>query len=256
MVHDTTPHPGLMGLLERVHHVVYPSIADVVIGLSDHAYNQLARKYPRKAHIASRHGVILPGAEVDVEAVASRRNRFLFFGRIEPYKGLDVLAEAYRVAKQSEPGVELSVVGRGQIKPRLLRKMNGLGIRLNNTYVSDEELKDVVAAHGVMVLPYTSATQSGVAALALANGMPCIASDVGALPEQVIHDRNGLIVQPGKPDQLAAAMLRIARDEGLARTMVEETLRVGRELYSWEQIACKLLHDLTEYLQTRKSPGV
>jgi glycosyltransferase involved in cell wall biosynthesis len=253
MVHDVTPHPGLMGMLERIHHVVYPSVADAVISLSRHGHSELASKYPRKYHIESRLGLLLPSVESDPEKVASLSQRMLFFGRIEPYKGLDVLTEAFALAKQQNPSLELSVVGRGRLRPALASRMLELGIHLRNEYVSDDEAGRIIAGHGVLVLPYTSATQSGVAAVALANGLPCIATNVGALPEQVQDGVNGLVVPPGDPRSLADAMVRLSRDRRMARSMSEEALRLGREVYSWSSIARDLLNDLRRFLSERRS---
>ena len=104
-----------------------------------------------------------------------------------------------------------------------------------------------------MVLPYTSATQSAVAALALANGMPCIATSVGALPEQVIDGSNGFIVPPGDPEALARAMVTISGDAATAHRMAQESLRIGRELYSWNVIGQALLDDLIRFLAVRKA---
>lgn len=244
MVHDVTPHPGLMGTLESVHHVLYPSVADAVISLSEHAHREIVRKYPAKTHIRSRLGTLLPGAAVDHSAVASRRHRLLHFGRIEPYKGIDLLVDAFGIAKGRSPDLKLSIVGQGKIDADVLRRIAELGIDLRNEYVSDDEVSRIVAEHGVMVLPYTSATQSGVAAVAWANGLPCIATRVGALPEQVRHGINGIIVEPGDPAALAEAMVELSGDERMARRMSEAATALGREEFDWNMIARELLADL------------
>lgn len=252
MVHDVTPHPGFMGTLERIHHVLYPSVADAVISLSGHAHAELVRKYPRKHHIESRLGVLLPNAQIDPDAVASLRHRFLFFGRIEPYKGLDLLTEAFALARQKNPSLELTVVGRGRIEPAVLNRMLELGVTVRNEYVSDEEVARIVAEHGVLVLPYTSATQSGVAAVAWANGLPCVATDVGALPEQVVDGKSGLIVPANDATAYAEAMVRLSQDQQLARVMSAEAVRLGREVYSWHGIGLDLVRDLRAFLVSNR----
>jgi len=251
MVHDVTPHPGFMGALEKIHHVLYPSMADAVISLSGHAHAELVRKYPRKYHIESRLGVLLPSLGISPDAVGSRRHRFLFFGRIEPYKGLDVLVEAFAMARRANPSVELTVAGRGRIEPAILGRMLELGVTVRNEYLSDDEAARVVAEHGVLVLPYTSATQSGVAAVAWANGLPCVATSVGALPEQVLDGKSGLVVPANDPAAFAEAMVRLSEDSGLARAMSEEALRLGREVYSWNKIGSDLVRDLKAFLARR-----
>lgn len=257
MIHDVTPHPGPAAIPYLLHRRLYPSLADIVISLSDYVHRDLVRVYPRKAHIMSRHGVILPAGPIDSEAVAERRRRFLFFGRIDRYKGLDVLVKAFGSAKLEDPDINLEIVGRGRIGVGLRRDIERHGIGLTNRWVSEEEGAAAVARCGVIVLPYTSATQSGVAAAALANGIPCIATSVGALPEQVLDGRNGLIVPPRDPSALRAAMLRIASDGNLARSMSAEAARMGRDEYSWENIGVKLLEDLQSFLAGRgdRPPG-
>lgn len=248
VVHDVVAHPGPLAKFYSLYDVLFPSKADIAVALSEYTAGQLLVKYPRKSHITSRHGIFHSRDAVDADAVASARHKFLFFGRIEPYKGLDVLVEAFAQAKESNPSVELDVIGSGAISPSSLRRIKDLGVGLVNTYVSDEDARAAMESHGVLVLPYTSATQSGVAAIALGNGLPCIASSVGALSEQIVDGVSGLIVPPGDAGALAEAMLRIAGDHDLARRMSLEAYRIGQEDYSWDTISARLLDDLGAYL--------
>lgn len=253
IVHDVFPHPDLRSRIDSLPARFYGSPADILIALSDFSYRQLAVKYPRQEHIHSRLGIILPPGEINLQSVANRRHKQLFFGRIHPYKGVDILVHAFAIAKQLDPAIELTIVGRGPVGTRLLQRIAELGIGLDNRYISDDEIRQVVSSHGVMVLPYTSATQSAVAALALANGMPCIATSVGALPEQVIDGSNGFIVPPGDPEALARAMVTISGEAATAHRMAGESLRIGRELYSWNVIGQALLDDLIRFLAVRKA---
>lgn len=248
IIHDVRPHPGPTGILYELHRLFYPSKADAVISLSEHVYRDLVRVYPGKAHILSRHGIILTGSSIDSEAVADRHRQFLFFGRIDRYKGLDILVKAFEIAQREDPAVRLEIVGSGRIRARLRRKIESLGITLVNRWVSEEEAASAIARCGVIVLPYTSATQSGVAAAALANGIPAIATNVGALPEQIIDGANGLIVPPGSPEALARAMVTISADRELALRMSREAARIGQEDFNWDTIAVKLVKDLEMFL--------
>jgi glycosyltransferase involved in cell wall biosynthesis len=222
--------------------------ADILVALSEFSYQQLSRKYPHKQCIRSRHGIILSASHIDVAAVAARRNKQLFFGRIFPYKGITTLLNAFAIAQRIDPAIELTIVGRGRLGTRLLRQIAGLDVHLDNRYVPDNEIKGILASHGVIVLPYSSATQSGVAALALGNGIPCIATNVGALPEQIIHGRNGLLVPPRDPESLARAMVAVSGNADLARQMAIEARSVGKENYSWNDIGQLLLEDLARCL--------
>lgn len=256
IVHDVYPHPDFRSRLDALPGLLQPTVADALIGLSDFSHAQLERKYPHKPCIRSRLGALMSPGEISTTSIAERRHKQLFTGRIFPYKGVTTLVEAFSLARQSNAALELDIVGRGRIGARLLRRIHDLGIGLDNRYISDAEMKDVIASHGVMILPYTSATQSAVAALALANGMPCIATNVGALPEHVIHGRNGLLVPPRDPDALARAMVAISTDAEMAARMATEALRVGQEVYSWSTIGAALLDDLSRFLEsTRSSSG-
>jgi glycosyltransferase involved in cell wall biosynthesis len=253
IVHDVFPHPDLRSVIDAIPGLMYGPIADVFIGLSDFSYRQLARKYPNKERIRATLGIILAAGDVSTQFVADRRHKQLFFGRIHPYKGVEILVDAFPLARELDPKIELTIVGRGPIGTTLRRRISRLGIRLDNRYVSDDEIRQIVSAHGVMVLPYSSATQSAVAAIALANGMPCVATTVGALPEQVIDGRNGLLVPPRNPQALARAMAAISTNAETARRMAAESLRIGRELYSWSAIGERLLDDLARFLAGRTS---
>lgn len=244
IVHDPTPHPGPMRLFYDLHHRLFPSKADIVIALSGFCYKELIKKYPNKYHIRSKHGIIIPSDNIDSNNIASKRKKMLFFGFIEPYKGVDILVDAYNIAQTSLPEIELTIAGRGTIPPRVLRKIKSSNIRLINDYIPESDIQQLIASHGLMILPYTYATQSGVAAVALANGLPCVATSVGALPEQVQDKINGLIVPPKNARELAAAMIKIAIDGDLAQKMSEASYSIGKTEYSWDRIGADLVDDL------------
>lgn len=133
--------------------------------------------------------------------------RLLFFGKVRRYKGLDVLLEALpKVLARCD--CELSIVGEFyedvEIYRRIIRK-HGIErhIRLINRYVTNEEVAEYFAQADVLVLPYTSASQSAVAQIALANDLPIIASRAGGLCDSLTEGKDGLSFQPGDPNDLA-----------------------------------------------------
>lgn len=254
VIHDVTPHPGVMGALMKLYDVVCPTPLDVAIALSDYTYRELILKYPKKKCISSRHGIFHSNLNIDPDKIASQRKRMLFLGNINEYKGVEVLVEAFEIVRRSDPEIKLDIVGRGRLAPSVEAKISELGIGRNNSFVPDNELKEIVDSHGVMILPYTSATQSGVAAIALGNGLPGIATSVGALPEQIVDGRSGIVVPPRDPKALAEAMLKIAKNGDVARRMSQEAARIGSEDYSWKQISSRLLDELNGYLVHNTKP--
>ncbi len=243
IIHDATPHEDSQKLANFVR-LVIPLAADVMIGVSDFSAGQLRDLCPGRPVIASRVGIQHSFGEPDLDRVAASRKNFLFFGRVEKYKGIEVLIEAYGLARSVDPDLQLVIAGRGYISPVLKSRAEKLGIVLMNEFIPQEKIIDLVHAAGVLVLPYLAATQSGVTAIGLANGLPMIATIVGGLPEHVIDGRNGRLVPPADPAKFAAALIEVSRSESLARGMAHESLELGKTKFAWKGIAADLLMDL------------
>ncbi|MBR8834771.1 MAG: glycosyltransferase family 4 protein [Stigonema ocellatum SAG 48.90 = DSM 106950] len=244
VIHDVKFHSDKWLKLLQAYEFIYPRKADVFIGLSKYSYKQLSLFFPSAKHIHSLHGIIHASCSIDLDKIARNRNNLLFFGRIEKYKGIEILIDAFRIAKQNKTQLSLTIVGAGLLDAKIQNQIAELKIKLINRWISDENLPEIIARHGVMIMPYLSATQSGVAGVALGNGLPCIGTNVGALPEQIIHGRNGLIVEPGDANALAESMLTISRDYMLAYKMAQEACLIASTTYSWKKIGSVLLKDL------------
>jgi len=80
-------------------------------------------------------------------------------------------------------------------------------VHIDDRYAPNEEVAEIFNRADVLVLPYLSATQSGVARVALSNGLPIIASRTGGLLEVVQENINGLLFPPGDSDALAEAIV-------------------------------------------------
>jgi len=115
----------------------------------------------------------------------------------------------------------------------------GDSVRLLSRYVPDDEVEALFRAADVVVLPYRSATQSGVTHVAYALGVPVITTDVGGLAETVKPDETGLVVPPGDPAALADAIARYF-ERGFAPRLREGVQRV-REAHSWDALATQTL---------------
>ena len=255
IIHDSTPHPGFEYVLYSLQRKLHPAKTDAIISMSEFCCGEMRKKYPDKYHIVSKHGIIFPRSNIDPKDIAANRKHQLFFGRIEKYKGLSELLVSYEIAKKRMPELKLTVAGAGKISSADIARAEKLGVNMMNRFVTNEEVEELLSSHGVMLMPYTSATQSGVAAVAVANALPCVASDVGALPEQVVPDKMGLIVPKGDTVAFAEAMLRIAGDENLALELSQNTLEMGRKDYNWEDIGKQLAEDLRAfyiYMQNKK----
>ena len=161
----------------------------------------------------------------------------VFFGYVRRYKGLDVLLRAWPRVRERRPAT--LVVG-GEFYEdaapyRALAAAAGDSVRLLDHYLPDDEVEALFKAADVVVLPYRSATQSGVTHVAYALGVPVITSDVGGLSETVRPGVTGLVVPPEDEVALASAIVEYF-EQGLAarlRTGVEQL----RASHSWSALA-------------------
>jgi len=172
----------------------------------------------------------------------------LFFGYVRRYKGLDILLEAWPRVRARRPAT-LVVAGEFYEDPepyrRLARQAGGEPhVRLLERYLGDEEVEAVFKAADVVVLPYRSATQSGVTHVAYALGVPVIITDVGGLSETVKDGETGLVVPPEHPEALAEAIVRFF-EQGLGPRL-RSGVEAIRRAHSWEALARRSLELVDE----------
>ncbi len=133
----------------------------------------------------------------------------LLFGRLEQYKGVEVLAAAMPLVWERRPEVRFVVAGAGEAA-RLVPADPRVSLRAR--YIAEDEVGTLLAEATLVALPYTQASQSGVGLLAIADGVPVVVSDLGALPE-LAYDRS-FVAAPGDPVALAEAIVAPPRRRG------------------------------------------
>ncbi|MCQ0112055.1 glycosyltransferase [Zhouia sp. CL16] len=122
----------------------------------------------------------------------SNCNNLLFFGRIEPYKGIENLYQLGEKLLGHNLNYKIIIAGKGEV-PKISNLPSN--ITIINNFIPEEELRDLHESALFTVLPYNSATQSGVIIQSFAYGTPVIAYDVGALGEYVDHLKTGILVK-------------------------------------------------------------
>ena len=160
----------------------------------------------------------------------------LFYGFVRPYKGLDVLIEAMAEVKGD---VMLTVAGefwKGEESVRERIEELGLGdrIELRPHYHTDEETAELFSRADVVVLPYRSATGSGVVPIAYHYEKPVIATRVGGLPDVIIEDETGWLVEPESPQALAKVIGQLSRQRVLACQPGIQKMKAGM---TWASLA-------------------
>ncbi|RKZ00244.1 MAG: hypothetical protein DRQ13_00825, partial [Ignavibacteriae bacterium] len=131
----------------------------------------------------------------------------LFFGYVRKYKGLDILIEAFPKILNDIPEARLLIVGEFYDKPaRYLDQIKKLGVedkvKVVNEFVPNEDVAVYYEVSDVVVLPYRSATQSGILNVAYGFNKPVIVTDVGGLAEFVDEGKTGFVVKPDSPDAI------------------------------------------------------
>ena len=165
----------------------------------------------------------------------------LFFGYVREYKGLKHLIDAMGILKREGnvqmPGLYIVGDFDGN-KAAYLEQIKACGVEekiaIVDGYVPDREVEKYFAASDLVVLPYESATQSGIVQIAYGFRKPVIVTNVGGLPEVVQDDRTGMIVEPGNAGQLAEAIRRFFDENKAAE--YEKQIRDNEYRFSWERM--------------------
>ncbi len=208
VVHDADPHPGDGYPLQMMLQRQLVRRADAVVVLSDHVERRLAAQ----GLATGRHFIrsVLPQpAIVGLPPVGAHEGpfRLLSFGRLLAYKGLDLLAEALRQVLPQAP-MAVRVVGEGPEGPDLAALRRLPGVTVENRWVPEAEILELLAWADAVVLSHREASQSGVAAAALAARRFLVATRVGGLAEQAANDQAALLCDVSA-ESLAAALLRV-----------------------------------------------
>jgi len=168
----------------------------------------------------------------------SARRVILFFGYVRAYKGLMTLLEAMpRILDQMD--VTCLVVGEFYESDQPYRRFilaNQLEkhVILHSEYIPNDEVGLYFSAADCVVLPYRSATQSGIVQIAYNFGKPVIATDVGGLAEVVLDGKTGSIVPPGDPESLANAVVQFYRKK--AEPRLARNVKSEKKKYSWQNL--------------------
>jgi len=214
---------------------------DAVVVHSEHGRARLLRDAgvePGKVHViphgAFAHLLDLPEERPLPQELASGDGPVaLFFGLLRPYKGLDVLLEAWR----GITGAELWVVGLPRMDVAPLRAAAPPGVRFDERYVADEEIPALFRRADLVVLPYREIDQSGVLFTALAFGRPLLLSAVGGFPEVAAEGAAELVSPPGDPAALHAALVRLLADPAARERLAEGARRAALGRFGWDAIA-------------------
>ena len=179
------------------------------------------------------HDVLPP----ELAATPPDRPVVLCFGLMRPYKGLDVLVEAWRGV---DADAELWIVGHPRMDISGLVAGAPAGVRFVPRYLADDQVRALFRRADLAVLPYREADQSGVLSTALAFGVPVLATAVGGFPE-VAELGAARLVAPGDAGELRAALSELLADPSERERLGTAGRAAAAGPLSWDQIAARHL---------------
>lgn len=164
--------------------------------------------------------------------------RLICVCRLIKRKGIRFLIEAMRQL-DNDP-ITLDIVGTGDLEKEIaaLVAASGVGHKITLTgYVPRECLAERYHAADIFVLPSLSESFGQVLLEAMSCGLPIIASRVGGIPETVEHGVNGLLVEAGNAESLAAAIRKLAADRPTLSKMGNRNAEMARTRFTWRSVA-------------------
>jgi glycosyltransferase involved in cell wall biosynthesis len=212
---------------------------DAVIAHSEHGRERLVDELgvdPDRVHVIP-HGALVHLTEGQEIAPAFKTELpvVLFFGLLRPYKGIDVLLEAWRGIE----GAELWIVGK-PLDASALTSAAPAGVRFDARFVAEAEMRGYFRRADLVVLPYREADQSGVLFTALAFAKPLLVSDVGGLAE-LAGSGAARTVPAGDAEALRAALRELLADRAQLRAMAVRAGVLASERYEWNHLAARTL---------------
>ncbi|NDW08959.1 glycosyltransferase family 4 protein [Dysgonomonas sp. 520] len=190
---------------------------------------------------------IIPHACIDYNIDRTNNQlsyKILFFGRIEKYKGIDLLLDAFSIINNQDKRISLTIAGRGDLN-KYQQKIADLKnyINIQNRWIDDSEIPDLISEHDFLVLPYIDASQSGVIPMAFTCGKTVIVTNVGALSEQV-PENTGIIVNPDA-NEIATNILNLYTNPTNIKQLEDKAYKYAHEELTWTVSAKKLCEFLS-----------
>lgn len=215
-VHDPIPHSGQMTKKGEKLRIFSFKKANGLVLLSSELLEEFRRTYniPKEKITINKMGAFNFLRDIPANNPISKtpKHYILFFGQIQPHKGVDVLIEAMKIVHTKAPELSLIIAGKG--KPYF--DLEDLGrmtyISFINRYIDVQEVVSLLKGCLFAVCPYKDATQSGVVITSFSLDIPLIVTSVGDMPKQIIHEKTGLVVPPNDSISLSDAILELYFD--------------------------------------------
>lgn len=216
---------------------------DYFITMSKSVQTDLFSLYPKAKEKLLFHPVYSNFGESVTKEIARKKLNLktekvmLFFGFIRDYKGLDVLLKAVALIKNK---IDFTLVVAGEFysnEEKYIALIKNLEleniVKMFSDFIPTNEVKYYFSACDVVVLPYKTATQSGIVQIANNFDKPMISTNVGGLPEVIEDGKTGYLVEKENPEQLAELILRYYNENKEVEFV--DNIKNEADKYSWEE---------------------
>lgn len=244
-IHDVEQHLGEKSRLVKFLYNKTIKKSSKIIVLSQKFVNEVHQKY----NIEKKNISLIPHACFKSYLPAnytpnfqSIHKRILFFGRIYPYKGLEVLLQALVYIRRNIPDIQLRIAGNGDISNKekhLIAQLKD-NIDLHIEWIKDKDIEKIIKDVDMVILPYIEASQSGVIPLSYSFGKMVIATDVGGLSEQ-IYDNTGFLIRPNDINELVNLITSLYKTPNIIIEKNKNAFYVAHNILTWEHSASTLL---------------
>jgi glycosyltransferase involved in cell wall biosynthesis len=242
VVHEPKPHPRepvLMAWVKRKSLKKAIKGASHIVTLTNHVKSYISESYNigKSSISVIPHGIFSYYQADSPKSIPDKNNliTLLYFGRIEYYKGLDILLKAFQKIEENHNNIRLEIWGSGDMSSynKLIDTIQNL--RIENRWVNEDEIPEIFKHADICVLPYRDASQSGVVGIASDAAIPIVACPASGLKEQ-LRETGAIFSDDFTPDSLLTAIETLIEDPKLYKALSEKSLRYSENL-SWAKLA-------------------
>ncbi len=224
-VHDLIPHPGKRFYFVKCYnYIIIKCLSDYIV-VHNHVYK-------RKLNQSNVFHIKLSGfKESYIDKTLNKR--LLFFGRIEKYKGIENLYKLSEIFRERSMEWKITIAGKGKLPP--YKGKFPENIEIINSFIGSSMLEKLHRTSSFVILPYNSASQSGVIIHSYSFATPVIAYQVGCLQEYIVQNQTGICIPHNDFEKIIDFLKNITHEE--YENMQEQIKLCFKEKYSEEAFA-------------------
>lgn len=246
IIHNLVPHEKRF--FDKWMNSFFVKRYDGFVVMSNAVKNDLLQMNPNAKHLLINHpwydhfGKPMNKKEARIELkIDENKKTILFFGIIRDYKGLDLLLDAFsRLNDNYQLLIAGEIYGNKEKYKNQIRNISGRDrIFFEDRYIPDSQVSTFFSAADVCVLPYRTATQSGITATSFHFEVPMIVTNVGGLKEIVTNEKTGLVVDEPDSDLLKNAINQYFEND--LHQKFKKNIQLEKEHNSWSNFVNSII---------------